>query len=131
MGMCKTRARGLRHEGRLIFEERLTSRSSHFTLSYVLRPSVSELQVPPRVDPSLLRPALSDAMSTPQRPDSAIRDTVANLIVDAEIRGLMQRATQAEMLMERALQAGDPIQSARYHRLCEAACAACWDLLAS
>ena len=68
-------------------------------------------------------------MSTPQRTDSATRDTVGNLIVDAEIRRLMQCATQAEMLMERALQAGNPIQSARYHRLCEAACAACTELL--
>ena len=76
-------------------------------------------------------PVLSDAMHAPQIPDNVTRDMVGDLIVDAEIRRLMQCAAQVEMLMERARQAGDPIQSARYHRLCEVSCAACWDLLAS
>ena len=52
-----------------------------------------------------------------------------NLVIDAEIRRLIQRAEQCERLMCKAIHRGQPDVVQRYNRLAAAACAACLELL--
>ena len=66
-----------------------------------------------------------DAMHSDRMPP----DAVGRLVIDAEVSRLEIRMEQTERLMCEALRRGAYTRAARYRLLCEAAVAACMDLM--